>query len=150
LEELTRTQYRQWAQHGMQVVQRLAEERTGPPRWPGLDVDRPAVPDGVLTHRHLSTTPRSDGTSVREAYDNGWLVEVAEHAAEDGCGSPSKTISMLRVCACATARRAPPGACPQHRHMPGNNWSVTVPRVSARPPYTKWPGASSHRRSPTP
>ena len=83
LEELTRTQYRQWAQHGMQVVQRLAEERTGPPRWPGLDVDRPAVPDGVLTHRHLSTTPRSDGTSVREAYDNGWLVEVAEHAAED-------------------------------------------------------------------
>src|SRR5699024_11879742 len=75
--------HRRWARHGLQVAPRPPQDRTGPPRWPGLDVDPPAVPDGVLTHRHLSTTPRSDVTSVREAYDNGWLVEVAEHAAED-------------------------------------------------------------------
>lgn len=83
LEELTRRQYRQWAQHGMQVVQRLAEEHAGPPRWPELDVDRPAVPDGVLTEPHTTHSPPPGPQTVQDAQDNGWLVEVAEHAVED-------------------------------------------------------------------
>lgn len=83
LEELTRTQYRQWAQHGMQVVQRLAALPAEPPRWPQIDVAWPAVPDGALIHPHLAHMPLPDLETVRKARDNGWLVEAAEHMPED-------------------------------------------------------------------
>lgn len=78
LEEQARAQYGQWAEHGMDVVRRLAAEETRRPEWPRTEVDSPRSPaDSVIESLPKTLGSKAESASIPTARERGWLVESA-------------------------------------------------------------------------